>query len=194
MMKRDLSSVCSVLSRVSVITTMGAAVVACSSSDSGPAATPSPEAGGGDSTVDQGIPDVKQDCEPMAYYGPMPCTDDAQCVQANGPGYRCDKSAGFADPCGNYVSWPMCVQSVDAGTPDAMDGCAPMTYYGPPPCTDDAECVAQNGAGWYCDKNAGFMDACGWVSWPMCLQSLDAGAPDATDEEPPAYYGPLDGG
>jgi hypothetical protein len=140
---------------------------------------------------------VKAECEPVAYYGPMPCSDDAQCVSVNGPGYRCDKTAGFNDACQGFVSWPMCVQSLDAGAPDVVDGCSPMAYYGPPPCADDAECQASHDASWYCDENAGFMDPCaGFVSWPMCVQSVDAGMPDATDDEPKTYYGPTptDGG
>ena len=150
---------------------------------------------GNEAGIDQGSPDVKADCEPGVYYGPMPCQNDTTCTQAYGPGYWCDKTTGFDGPCG-FVSWPMCVGNTDAGAPDAVDGCEPSTYYGPPPCTDDAECKAAHDATWYCDKNAGFEGPCGFVAWPMCLQSTDAGMPDATDEEPKAYYGPTptDGG
>jgi hypothetical protein len=53
----------------------------------------------------------------VAYYGPMPCSSDQQCVQANGSGYWCDTAAGFTDRCGHFTSWPQC--RADGGAVDA---------------------------------------------------------------------------
>ena len=188
-MARDFPCVSSWLLQASILTTLGAAVAACSGNAEEPTPTP-----GADAAIDQGTPDTvgADGCQPMTYYGPMPCTDDAQCIAANGPGYRCAKEYGFNDPCGGFVSWPTCLPSVDAGAPDVKDECQPMAYYGPMQCSSDEECETQYGPGYRCDKSAGFNDPCnGFVSWPNCVPSIDAGAPDVTTDEPMVYYGPV---
>ena len=120
--------------------------------------------------VDAGVPDATNDCQPMAYYGPMPCTDDGQCESLHGTGWYCDQDNGYTDPCTGFVSWPICQQDMDAGVPDATNDCQPMTYYGPMPCSDDPECESTYGAGWYCDQDNGYTDPCsGWIPWPACM-------------------------
>jgi hypothetical protein len=122
------------LFRASAITTIGTAVLACSDSESvaNPPISSGPEGG-----IDQGAPDVQNgpdvalDCEPMAWYGPMGCADDADCATELGPGYVCDKTAGYTDPCFGFVPWPVCSR-VDGGVPDATTD-EPMTHYGPMP-------------------------------------------------------------
>jgi hypothetical protein len=49
------------------------------------------------------------------------------------------------------------------------DECEIKTYYGPPTCTTDQQCVDQYGAGWYCDKEHVIDRECG-TKWPMCMQ------------------------
>lgn len=112
--------------------------------------------------------DVTDECEPVVYYGPQPCQSDDECVDAFGPGYECDETAQIEDPCQGWISYPQCVM-VDAGAPDATDDCSPMAWYGPPPCTDDDECIDEYGAGWFCDLNNEVQDPCaGPVSYPVC--------------------------
>lgn len=93
--------------------------------------------------LDAGVPtDVPLDCNPATFYGPTPvrCEDDVQCVEQNGPGYVCDKAAGYTDPCLGWVSSPACVpESIDAGEPIDAVSEEPMAYYGPTPC-DDGGC------------------------------------------------------
>ena len=49
------------------------------------------------------------------------------------------------------------------------ESCEPKTYYGPPPCQSDQQCIDAHGAGWYCDANNVIDEACG-VEWPACKQ------------------------
>jgi hypothetical protein len=49
------------------------------------------------------------------------------------------------------------------------DECEIKTYYGPPMCTTDQQCVDQYGEGWYCDKERVIDWECG-TKWPTCAQ------------------------
>jgi len=54
------------------------------------------------------------DCEPTSVYGPQPCSTDAECVEWEGEGYKCDLESGFTDDCsGEFFSWPMCYKPRD---------------------------------------------------------------------------------
>ena len=65
-----------------------------------------------DASVDAGEPDAGADvCVPMAVYGPMPCTDDAGCVEEYGEGWYCDQENTYSDGCGGTTVWPICRQS-----------------------------------------------------------------------------------
>jgi hypothetical protein len=111
-------------------------------------------------------------CEPAAYYGPPPCTDDQECVTQDGTGWYCDQENTFLDGCGQQVTWPVC----------KFSDCQPAVYYGPPQCTDDPGCIADHGAGWYCDLTNTFDDGCGTdIEYPVCRQA---------DCDPAVYYGP----
>lgn len=146
-------------------------------------------------SIDDGGPDAKADtCRPLSYYGPQPCSIDSDCVQRHGAGWYCDTSHKYPNGCGGYYDWPMCEQSVDDGGPDAKaDACEPYSYYGPPPCNTDSECIQRNGAGWYCDTDNSFVNNCGTtVHAPYCKQSIDDGGPDVKADTctPVSYYGP----
>jgi hypothetical protein len=144
-MPRDLVPL---LLRASAITTVGAAVLGCSSSDTqqNPPVTPAD-----DGAIDQGSPDIGAggssdaatgdrvtpldaggDCPMVAVYGPQPCSEDTDCQQRYGAGWYCDKAAGYTNSCsGEFLSWPLC-EPLDSGVPDdATD--EPMTHYGPMP-------------------------------------------------------------
>jgi hypothetical protein len=150
--------------------------------------------------VDTGLPDNTV-CTPMAAYGPMPCTSDAECEQTNAVGWYCDTQNTFSDGCGGTIAWPVCRPTDLDAAPPAVDACPPVAWYGPPPCTSEAECVAQNGAGWYCATpadpcappvcaQAGTTDAGPYDAGPIDAAPLDA-APIDIDAYPPAYYGPM---
>jgi hypothetical protein len=72
--------------------------------------------------------------------------------------------------------------------PDAVgEECSPAQIYGPAPaCVDDARCVEEHGAGWYCERGTyDVPDGCGGViHWPTgaCKPgpgtATDAGAPE----------------
>ncbi len=47
--------------------------------------------------------------------------------------------------------------------------CDGKTYYGPPPCQTDQECIDAKGANWYCDKEHVIDPACD-TKWPTCVQ------------------------
>ena len=139
--------------------------------DAGSVDAAEPDAG----SVDAGEPDAGADaCEPLDYYGPMPCTSDAECETDHGAGWYCDEENTFDDGCGNISTYPICRLGavVDAGEPDAdADACVPRAYYGPMQCTDDAHCVEINGEGWYCDQENIVDDGCGnTATWPICRQ------------------------
>jgi len=53
-------------------------------------------------------PDVAQDCQPMAFYGPPPCESDEQCKQDYGPNWYCDKGTSVPDGCGGTFNWAQC--------------------------------------------------------------------------------------
>ncbi|MBN1605273.1 MAG: hypothetical protein JW940_01495 [Polyangiaceae bacterium] len=161
---------------------------------------PEPVGQGGSAGIDAGSPEGGADaCEPLDIYGPMPCTDDAQCVEDYGEGWYCDKANAFDDGCGQLTTWPVCKKAsgMDAGAPDSgADACVPLTVYGPMPCTDDAQCIEDNGEGWYCDKSNTYDDGCGrLLTWPMCKEGsgMDAGVPDSGADacEPLDIYGPM---
>jgi hypothetical protein len=133
-MRRNFSCEPGFLVKASVITTLGAAAVACSGEEEADPGTGQPDAAvdqvASEADVDAGMPDAAQDCQPMAYYGPPMCSTDEECEQQNGAGSVCDKTAGFEDPCQGKISWPVCTTPIDAGVPDATDE-EPMAYYGP---------------------------------------------------------------
>lgn len=129
-------------------------------------------------------------CAPVALYGPPPCSSDADCVEWMGDGWYCDLENTFDTGCQGETPWAICRQSAqDAGV--AQDGCAPVALYGPPPCSNDADCQATHGDGWYCDLDNSFGNGCGeMVTWPTCREgeTADAGVPDGC--MPVALYGP----
>jgi hypothetical protein len=102
--------------------------------------------------------DVETD-QPMVYYGPPP-TDVVQ-----------DQVPDQVDP---EVAPLYGVQPVDVvpgdTVPDVVPSdCPPMAFYGPPPCSSDAECQADYGANWYCDKTNSYPDGCGGtLVYPQC--------------------------
>jgi len=49
------------------------------------------------------------------------------------------------------------------------DDCGGKTYYGPPPCQSDQECIDANGANWYCDKEHVVDKACD-IKWATCIE------------------------
>ena len=109
-------------------------------------------------------------CEPVALYGPKPCTSDDECITDHGGGWYCDKSNTFGNGCGGTSTWPICRQRT---TPDGgvkpPDGCMPVALYGPPPCNTDDDCVKWYGAGYTCNKNNTYSNGCGGTStWPVC--------------------------
>lgn len=56
--------------------------------------------------------------------------------------------------------------------PDARPDtdCEPMDMYGPPPCTEDADC-ANYGTDYYCDKTNTVNDSCGNpINYPVCAK------------------------
>ncbi|MDY0004742.1 MAG: hypothetical protein RBU30_25825 [Polyangia bacterium] len=111
------------------------------------------------------------ECEPAAFYGPQPCQDNDECETQYGVGWYCDQDNAYDDGCGNTYTWPVCREAT----------CEPAAYYGPPPCETDAECIAENGAGWYCDTANTYEDDCGnSYTWPVCKEEC----------LPAAYYGP----
>lgn len=141
--------------------------------------------------VDAGLPDAS--CDPVALYGPQPCSTDGDCTTRMGAGWYCETVDYGSDGCGNRLTWPSCVQRgpVDAGAP-ATDACEPMTLYGPPPCSTDQDCKTY-GADWYCDKASAVNTGCNVTAWPMCKQgAVDAGTPAADTGvcDPVALYGP----
>lgn len=117
-----------------------------------------------------------QDCVPKTYYGPTPCNSDDECIKSHGPNWYCNKSHFYSDPCGP-IFVPICEEKKDVDVYETKDvtgkDCEPKTYYGPPPCNSDDECIKQYGPNWYCDKENAFNDPCGPVSWPMCKQKPD---------------------
>lgn len=145
--------------------------------------------------------DVPQlaDCPMMTYYGPQPCDTDEECAAREGPGSTCDKDNWYDDGCGGKVQWPLCTPpaAIDAIEPDAapdaaVTDCGPAGWYGPPPCTSDADCE-DYGEDWYCDKTNQVDTPCGPTTYPMCVPgSVDTGPADvpATDCSPMVYYGP----
>jgi len=54
-------------------------------------------------------------CVPMTVYGPMPCTDDTECVESYGEGWYCDQENTYDDGCGNTTVWPVCIQGSTVG-------------------------------------------------------------------------------
>ena len=59
----------------------------------------------------------------------------------------------------------------DVEPPDVQKDCPPMAFYGPPPCSSDAECQADHGANWYCDTANTFPDGCGGtMTYPQCKE------------------------
>jgi hypothetical protein len=141
----------------------------------------------GDVPVDAVTPDVPvdapRDCEPVVGYGPPPCTADDTC-RAWGEDWYCDKDHPVTDPC-TGGSWYVCaMRSPDADVPpadasldalpadlpvDAAKDCPPMGWYGPPPCTSDAECVQSYGADWVCRQDNPVPDGCGGTTnYPVC--------------------------
>ena len=63
-----------------------------------------------DVTDDIGAEDIKDDCPPMAFYGPPPCTSDEECVQWYGQDWYCNPDNTFSDGCGGVIHWPACEQ------------------------------------------------------------------------------------
>ncbi|HEY3445591.1 MAG TPA: hypothetical protein VGK67_04460 [Myxococcales bacterium] len=117
--------------------------------------------------VDAGAPAVDSGtCEPVALYGPPPCSTDDDCT-TYGAGWYCDKTSAVNTGC-QVTAWPMCKQAaaVDAGTPAVDSGtCDPVALYGPRPCGSDADC----GDAGVCDKENTFPDGCGGQArWPVC--------------------------
>ncbi len=141
----------------------------------------------GDVPLDAVTPDLPldapKDCLPVVAYGPPPCTSDENCATC-GSEWICDKEHPVTDPC-TGGSWYVCAQrpvsedvipsdtSVDAIPPDVVldtpKDCPPMGWYGPPPCTSDAECQDAYGADWVCNQNNPVDDGCGGtVNYPVC--------------------------
>ena len=127
------------------------------------------------SKIDADVPplDIPKDCEPFVAYGPPPCTSDADC-QTYGADWYCGAAQSqVIDTCGTKVDRRVCTQATDVVTPDtpadvAID-CPPMGWYGPPPCTSDAECQDAYGADWVCNQNNPVDDGCGGtVNYPVC--------------------------
>jgi hypothetical protein len=58
----------------------------------------------------------------------------------------------------------------------ADSSCDDLAAYGPPPCTSDAQCVDENGSGWYCDKDyvVQWNEECS-STFPTCVAGTDAG-------------------
>ncbi|MBI5529530.1 MAG: hypothetical protein HY897_24660 [Deltaproteobacteria bacterium] len=121
---------------------------------------------------DAGYEDYGNTC---AAYGPRPCDTDQDCRDWNDAGnWVCDKDhvAGYCN--GEPMTWPTCIETADADAGYADFG-TPCAAYGPQPapCETDAECVAQNGAGWYCDKDF-VIDVCGTLTTqPTCVPGGD---------------------
>ena len=106
----------------------------------------------------------------------------------------CEPPSEDEDPAAYYGPAPY----TDGGLPDSgrPDACAPAAYYGPQPCGSDEDCSSRHGEGWYCDLANSYGDGCGNTTpWPLCRESVDAGAPDSGADagcEPAAYYGPIE--
>ena len=55
--------------------------------------------------------------------------------------------------------------------PQPKKSCQGWAVYGPRQCSTDEECVSQNGAGWYCNKDHAYTNPCGEkIPWPLCEQ------------------------
>ena len=153
-----------------------------------------------DAAIDTGVPpEDANHCDVMlTYYGPQPCQSNSECVTRHGAGWYCVQSDPVTDSCGRVSSWSYCDVSIDAGgvesgSDSGSDACTPMaTYYGPPVCQTDADCVRPSGA-WYCDHANTFADNCGnEINLPTCRERIDDGGPgpDADACMPSTYYGP----
>jgi|GEM_PF-2350636 len=104
------------------------------------------------------LPDGVEPDQPVVYYGPPP-TD---VVQDAVP----DKIEPEVAPL--YGIQPVDVVQ-DVEPPDVQKDCPPMAFYGPPPCSSDAECQADYGANWYCDTTNSYPDGCGGtLTYPQC--------------------------
>jgi len=53
---------------------------------------------------------VVEDCEPMAYYGPPPCSSDQECTDDYGAGWYCDTTNTMDPGCGEPFTYPICKQ------------------------------------------------------------------------------------
>lgn len=103
------------------------------------------------------------------YYGPAPypeqCSSDSQCVEDNGKGWYCDP-----DNLIDSETWPICKQYGEDTDTTETDTCGEVAYYGPQPCSDDADCIEENGEGWYCDQDHPVgPEECGGI-WPTCVK------------------------
>jgi hypothetical protein len=116
------------------------------------------------SVVDAGAPAKDASCEPMALYGPAPCSSNDDCTKWYGSGWYCDLGSSVNNGC-SVTAWPMCKQGlVDAGLPVGDAACDPVALYGPPPCRSAADCD-----GGVCDQNHTFPDGCGGeYRFPIC--------------------------
>jgi hypothetical protein len=131
-------------------------------------------------------PDVPADCMPVAFYGPEPCTSDADCVAQFGAGWYCDQNNSYDNGCGGTSTWPVCTQGpaelppdVDAG-PDAAEvplDCGMAVAYGPPSCGSDADCASRGLPGYVCQQPT---DPCGWATCVPGPVDADV-SPDAAE-------------
>ncbi|MDX9721361.1 MAG: hypothetical protein RBU37_11495 [Myxococcota bacterium] len=111
--------------------------------------------------------DIPKDCQTLAYYGPQPCDNDAECVSRHGEGWYCADNT-FDDGCGGTISWPSCQEG---DTPDLIDD-VPVVYYGPQPDVMDTDDIPS-----YYGPQPDFVDS-------------EDTPPDLEVEDVPAYYGP----
>jgi hypothetical protein len=176
--------------RIFLATTLLLLLTLCGCGDSGPSKADLPKALYGPPPPNDG--GAKDGCLARALYGPLACQNDSDCVQWSGAGWYCDKTNQFDDGCGNKTSWAICKSTTTKDAGPAKDGCIPVALYGPKPCQNDSECVADHGAGWYCDLTNSFGNGCGGIStWPMCRPaSTDAGIATRDGCIPAALYGP----
>jgi hypothetical protein len=177
-MRRVFQNASSTLVHASLAAAMGAVTAACST-DNAPVLTPADASTDQNAKIDEGVPDANAcDASLVVFYGPMGCSADQDCVQTNGPGFVCDKSAGITDACGRFTSWPVCT-FIDAGIPDALDSSIDQ----------DAVDVAVDGTAVDAASDRESVDASG----PVEAAAVDVGVPDANvcDAGLMAFYGPM---
>ncbi len=121
------------------------------------------------------------------WIGQQACDPIPQVLYGPAPDFLEDRDVPDAPP------------SLDAiEVPDIPADCQPAAYYGPQPCETDADCVAQQAPGWYCDTMNVFENCGQQVTWPVCRPGdvpVDAVTPDVPVDAPPdclpvVGYGP----